>query len=125
MSDFNAEHNLIVWSDIAVMDLERAVNFYSQVLDKKFEIKTVEDNGFAVSEHDQGNGVCLVLDPENVSNHGPLLYFNVGSRIEAATDLVLELGGTIDQPVTPIGEYGFRSVVLDSEGNRIGLHARA
>lgn len=125
MSDFNAEHNLIVWSDIAVIDLERAVEFYSKVLDKKFDIKTFGETTFAVSEHDQGNGICLVLDPENVSNHGPLLYFNVGSRIEAATDLVIELGGIIDQPVTPIGEYGKRSVVVDSEGNRIGLHARA
>jgi len=27
------------------------------------------------------------------------------------------------QPKHPIGPYGFRAVVLDSEGNRIALHS--
>jgi predicted enzyme related to lactoylglutathione lyase len=27
------------------------------------------------------------------------------------------------EPVTGIGEHGFRAIVADSEGNRIGLHS--
>ncbi len=32
-------------------------------------------------------------------------------------------GGTVQQDVYSIGEYGFRAEVLDSEGNCIALHA--
>jgi len=125
MSDYNAENNLIVWADVAVIDLDRAIEFYSKVLNKQFEKKTMGEVTFAVSEHDKGNGICLIIDPEHVSNDGPLLYFNVGSRIEEATNVAVDLGGSINQPVTPIGPYGFRSIIIDSEGNRIGLHAKA
>ena len=123
MSDLNAKYNLIVWADVAVLDLDRAIDFYSKVLNKKFEKKEMGEMSFAVSEHDQGNGICLVVDPTNVTDNGPLMYFNAGDRIEVATELAVELGGSINQPVTPIGPYGFRSIIIDSEGNRIGLHA--
>jgi predicted enzyme related to lactoylglutathione lyase len=123
MMDFNAKHNLIVWADVPVIDLDRAIDFYSKVLNKKFEKKEMGGMSFAVSEHDQGNGICLVVDPTNVTDNGPLMYFNVGDRIKAATALAVKLSGSIQQPVTSIGSYGFRSVIIDSEGNRIGLHA--
>jgi len=32
-------------------------------------------------------------------------------------------GGKILIPKHPIGPYGFRAVVLDSEGNRVALHS--
>jgi uncharacterized protein len=38
-------------------------------------------------------------------------------RIEAA-------GGKIVRPKMPIGEFGFVSIFIDSEGNTIGLHSR-
>jgi len=33
-------------------------------------------------------------------------------------------GGKIVEPRHQIGPYGFRAVVIDSEGNRIALHSR-
>jgi len=32
-------------------------------------------------------------------------------------------GGCVEQTKMPIGEYGFISLVVDTEGNRIGLHS--
>jgi len=43
--------------------------------------------------------------------------------LEEAVALVEANGGKIVQPVHPIGPYGFRAIVLDSEGNRIALHS--
>jgi len=39
---------------------------------------------------------------------------------------VVPMGGGklgVLEPITPIGEHGFRAIVADSEGNRIGLHS--
>lgn len=34
-------------------------------------------------------------------------------------------GGTVIKPKMSIGAYGFMSLVLDTEGNTIGLHSQA
>jgi hypothetical protein len=52
-----------------------------------------------------------------------LLYFNATGRLEAATEAVVAHGGTVLQPPHSLGPHGRRAVVLDSEGNRIALHA--
>jgi predicted enzyme related to lactoylglutathione lyase len=54
---------------------------------------------------------------------GTLIYFSCvdcaveESRVEAA-------GGRVLKPKMAIGAYGFISLVLDSEGNTIGLHSQ-
>jgi hypothetical protein len=57
------------------------------------------------------------------SQHGPLLYFNCQGRLDEAVAAVEPNAGKVLQPKHPIGPYGFRAVVLDSEGNRIALHS--
>jgi predicted enzyme related to lactoylglutathione lyase len=55
---------------------------------------------------------------------GTLIYFSCNdcaveeSRVEGA-------GGTVIKPKLSIGAYGFMSLVLDTEGNTIGLHSQA
>jgi predicted enzyme related to lactoylglutathione lyase len=53
-----------------------------------------------------------------------LLYFNCQGRLDEAVAAVGPNGGKVLQPKHPIGPYGFRAVVLDSEGNRIALHSK-
>jgi predicted enzyme related to lactoylglutathione lyase len=38
---------------------------------------------------------------------------------------VAAAGGTVIKPKMSIGAYGFMSLVLDTEGNTIGLHSQA
>jgi predicted enzyme related to lactoylglutathione lyase len=81
---------------------------------------------FSVLEHDEGNGGCLVPRPEEItSDKGLLLYLNVNGRIRDAVTQVGALGGKVLEDVHPIGPHGFPSLVLDSEGNRIALHAES
>lgn len=125
MSDFNASHNRAVWFDIPVADLERAAAFYRSVLAIKVEVMQFGDTAFAVLDHDQGNGGCLVVAPDEITGKsGALVYLNANGRLREATDLASQHGGSVVEPPRSIGPHGSRAVVLDSEGNRIALHSQ-
>jgi len=113
--------NRVVWFDVPVADLGRAVEFYSKVLD----IAVEEAHGVAVLEH-SGNDVagCLYKsDDDKPSDSGLLLYFNVSGRLDAAMTATEQFGGKILKAKEQIGQYGYRAIVLDCEGNRIALHS--
>ena len=59
----------------------------------------------------------------STSAHGPLLYLSCQGRLDEAIAAVAPHGGKVLQARHPIGPYGFRAVVLDSEVNRIALHS--
>ena len=126
MSNFSAKHNRAVWFDIPVADLERATKFYATVLDIKVDIVDSDGFKFAVLEHDEGNGGCLVPNQLEVSStQGILVYMNVDGRIKDAVSKVTICGGKIVEATHAIGPHGFRAIVLDSEGNRIVLHSES
>ena len=114
--------NRIVWFDVPASDLERAMNFYSKVLDVEI---SEEFPGVAVMSHDQGEVAGCVFKSEEIqpTSHGTLLYFNVNGRLDEAVAEVEGCGGTIKEPPHSIGEFGHRALVIDSEGNRIALHS--
>jgi predicted enzyme related to lactoylglutathione lyase len=57
------------------------------------------------------------------SADGIMIYFDVNGRLKEAVAAVRAYGGTVQMDIHSIGQYGFRAEVLDSEGNRIVLHA--
>jgi predicted enzyme related to lactoylglutathione lyase len=124
MSDLNAAQNRLVWFDIPVADLERAAAFYRGVLGVGVHVETSPGYSFAVLEHKDGNGGCLVPKAGEISaNAGILVYLNVNGRMRDAVRHVETLGGRIVEPPRSMGPHGFRAIVVDSEGNRIALHA--
>lgn len=126
MSDFNSQKNRAVWFDIPVSDLQRAAEFYAAVLKIKVHQDQFGDVQFGVLEHEDGNGGCLVIKPDEVSSTtGILVYLNVDGRIQDAVSQVEAHGGRIVEPIHSIGPHGFRAVVQDSEGNRLALHSNS
>ena len=124
MSDMNSRHNRAVWIDIPVADLERASAFYAAVLGVPIHQQSFDGRAFAVIEHNEGNGGCLVVHPEQVTSTGGILvYLNVDGRIRDAVVAVGHGGGNVLEPIHSIGPHGFRAIVLDSEGNRLALHS--
>ncbi len=96
--------------------------FYSKVLN--CEIRE-EFEGVAVLQHsnDEVAG-CLTLDKRiKPTQDGVLIYYNVSGRLTEAVEAVTGNGGKIVQAQHSIGPFGFRAIVLDSEGNRIALHS--
>lgn len=125
MSDYNSKYNRVVWVDIPVADLDRAIGFYSAVLGVKVTKEEMPGISFGIFYHDDGNGGCLVVNKEEISDkQGILVYMNADGRIKDAVAKVRELGGKIVQEIHSIGPHGFRAIVVDSEGNRIALHSQ-
>ncbi|MCA9304244.1 MAG: VOC family protein [Phycisphaerales bacterium] len=124
MTDFNSEKNRFVWMDIPVADLDRACAFYEGVMGIKCHHESFSGFDFAVLEHHDGNGGCLIPKPDGiVGQGGPLVYLNVDGRIRDAAARVTQLGGKVVQDIHAIGPHGFRALIEDSEGNAFALHS--
>ena len=124
MSETNSENNRVVWCDIPVANLDRACTFYRAVLAIGVDKTDFNGMAFALLEHGEGNGACLVADAAHAgAANGLLVYMNADRRIRAAVEEVAKFGGQVLEAVRPIGPHGFRAIVLDSEGNRIALHS--
>jgi predicted enzyme related to lactoylglutathione lyase len=118
--------NQIVWVDIPVSDLSRAIRFYSAVLGKPVEKQDYPGMSIGLlPQSEDGASGCLFTKPdEKPSDRGPLVYLNAQGRLDEAVAAVAPNGGKVLQPAHPIGPHGFRAVILDSEGNRVALHSR-
>src|SRR4029453_1592850 len=110
----------VVWFDIPVRDIDRAIRFYSAVLGKTLK-KEQAGPGAAVVllPHEEGSiGGSLVQSMDaKPSDSGPLLYLNTHDRLEEALRFVERYGGKVLSEVQSIAPFGFRAIVLDSEGN--------
>ena len=117
--------NQVVWFDIPVLDLDRAIKFYSAVLGAPVKKESFPGMSIGILPHGEKDvSGCLATNEEaKPSANGPLLYLNCQGRLDAAIAVVEPNGGKVLVPKHPIGPYGFRSVVLDSEGNRMALHS--
>ncbi len=124
MSQQASQQN-VVWFDIPVRNLERAIGFYSALLGKRVAREDMPGMSLGILPHDDDTvGGCLFHRPEDPpSVQGPLLYFNVAGRLDAALAAVEQNGGRVLTPKHSIGPHGWRAVVLDSEGNRIAVHS--
>ena len=81
-----------------------------------------EHPGVAVFAHGGDDVSGCLFETDREPGFGALLYFSVPGRIDEAVRLATEAGGSVEEPVTAIGEYGRRAVVVDPDGNRIALH---
>ncbi len=117
--------NQIVWCDIPVLELDRAVKFYSAVLGQPVKKQNFPGMTIGVLPHNDGEvGGCLFTSTEEKpSAKGIMIYLSANGRLDEAIAAVAPNGGKVVQAKHPIGPFGFRAVVLDSEGNRIALHS--
>ncbi len=118
--------NQVVWFDIPVVDLDRAIRFYSAILGAPVKKQELPGMAIGVLPHENGEiSGCLYKSEgdNNPSHQGPLLYLNAKGRLDKAVAAVEPNGGKIVQPKHAIGPYGFRAIILDSEGNRLALHS--
>jgi predicted enzyme related to lactoylglutathione lyase len=115
----------IVWFDIPVSDIDRAITFYSTLLGVAVHKESFPGGGaIGVLPHqDTMIGGCLVPQKEPIIAGGPLLYFNAQGRLDGAVAAAETNGGTVIKAKHAIGPHGFRTIMYDSEGNRIALHS--
>jgi uncharacterized protein len=117
--------NQIVWCDIPVLDLDRALKFYSAVLGAAVKKQEFPGMTMGILPHNDGEvGGCLFKSTDDQpSDQGLMIYLNANGRLDEAIAAVLPNGGKVLKPKQTIGPYGSRAIILDSEGNRIALHS--
>lgn len=120
--------NAISWFAIPVTDLERARAFYCTMLGFDAMPDMVTPGGTCAIFPQAETGVGGSLNPfmgfKPTADSGVTIWLNAGDDLQVALDRVEAAGGQILQAKTPISEdYGYMAMILDTEGNRIGLHS--
>jgi uncharacterized protein len=117
--------NPIVWCEIYVQDMERAKSFYESVFQVKLE--KIESPGmdmwaFPMAMDQVGaSGALVQMGGVKSGGSSTIPYFHC-NEVAIELERVVAAGGQIQQPKTSIGQYGFMALIVDPEGNMIGLH---
>ncbi|CAI2767190.1 MULTISPECIES: VOC family protein [Flavobacterium] len=117
--------NPVVYFEIPVTNIERAIQFYSAVFGFEFERDRIHDNEMAFFPLIEGNnGISGALAQGEIYKptiDGTLVYLNT-EDIEETINLAVKNGAEILFPITSNGEFGWVAEFKDCEGNRIALH---
>jgi predicted enzyme related to lactoylglutathione lyase len=126
----NKETNSLNWFEIPVQDIARAARFYEKIFSIKMDVLP-DMMGMKMTSFpaDMGNGKvsgALVQGPMHIpSKEGCVIYLNANPDMQEVIDRIVEAHGTVVMPRTQISpEIGFMAFFIDTEGNKIGLHAQ-
>ena len=121
----------VVWFEIYVQDMARAVRFYEAVFHNKLEKMEAPDGELEMwsfpgpmDESTGSSGALVKMEGFGPGVGGTLVYFTC-QDCAAEAGRAAENGGGIVKPKFSIGPYGFCALVTDTEGNVIGLHSMA
>lgn len=118
------------WFEIPVADMDRALAFYAALTGCALRREAFggPGEGLGVFEADGEGDVkgALLKNPRfQPSANGTLVYLNAAPSLDVWLARVSASGGRIVLPkVTLPGGMGCFAHIIDSEGNRVGLHAR-
>lgn len=120
----------ISWFEIPSTDLDRATKFYEAIFGVSLfplDMPNIKMRMFPIDDPMTGVGGAVVHSGgfhKPSATDGPLIYLNGNPDVQIVLDKVEKAGGKIMVPKTEISpEYGFMAVIIDTEGNRIGLHS--
>lgn len=137
---------MIRWFEVPVEDLERAVEFYSNVFKVDFDVNIFSGFRHAIFKSRESalelSGALVEIGKFNQEQIGPILFFDANSgmsdmleRVEENNGKVLlkktlirnvNVDGSFIIPKTLIdGKSGYFSYVMDSEGNKLGLYSNS
>ncbi len=123
-------NNAISWFEIPATDLPRAQKFYETIFGIQMipmDMENIKMRMFPLDDMMTQIGGAVVdsggFHKPSITE-GPLIYLNGNPDVQNILNKVEAAGGTIMVPKTQISpEYGYMAVLVDTEGNRIGLHS--
>lgn len=126
----NKLSNPVGWFEIYVQDMLRAKKFYESVFQVQLERLNcptdvdIELWSFPMNMEQNGATGALVKmkdGPESGGNSVMIYFSCTDCAVEA--ERAVSSGGQIVKQKMSIGQYGFMALVIDTEGNCIGLHS--
>ncbi|MCG9720930.1 VOC family protein [Shewanella sp. Isolate7] len=118
----------LVWGEIAVEDMARAKAFYQTHLGVSFRDENMFGMQMAILETEAKDAASIALvkhDMMRPSQQGSILYLHLSEHLAPLVSKLAQDGVEIPVPAMAIkeGECGYCCVIVDSEGNRVGLWA--
>jgi predicted enzyme related to lactoylglutathione lyase len=118
--------NPVGWFEIYVQDMRRAQAFYEQVFGlklEKFDNPEPEMLIFPGQMDRYGAQGALVRMPGmNAGGNSVLVYFGCADCAQEA-ERAQACGGRVHKPKSAIGQHGYIALIIDTEGNMLGLHS--
>lgn len=120
--------NPVGWFEIYVQDLARARRFYESVFEVSLQqlnppVPGIELWAFPMAQDAYGaSGALVRMEGVAPGSNSTLVYFSC-TDCAVEESRVAKAGGRVERAKMAIGEYGFISLVQDTEGNMIGLHS--
>lgn len=121
-------HNIISFFEIPVIDFPRARAFYEAVLQCQIEEMDMMGTpmGFLPSDGKNVSGALVKDENYQPSDKGILVYIDGQNDIPGYLERIKAAGGTVLIERTEISpEFGYFAQFLDTEGNKLALHANA
>lgn len=119
--------NPVSWFEIPAKDFNRACDFYKAAFGFEYQFMDVNNHKMAFLPYEMNasgaSGAIIYGETGVPSKEGCIVYLFVGDHIESAIEKIKKAGGEITLDVMDIPGGGVYSQFLDTEGNRVGIHA--
>lgn len=131
LKKIDEQTNILTWFEIPVSNIDRAKKFYETILDIEMVKRTDGDDeavffpfnpNIIQATSGRVTGVLSKTEKNIPSSNGTIVYINASPGIQTVLNKVEPAGGKIIVPKMTI-PAGFIAIILDSEGNKVGLHA--
>jgi len=119
----------LVWAEIAVSDMNRAIDFYQTNFNVSFTRQTMDEMEMAIldKKSQEDAGIALVkYHMMTPSMDGATIYLHLSDTLNPLLATLEQAGVKILMAAFPIngGECGYSALFADSEGNKIGLWSK-
>ena len=121
--------NILNWFEVSVSDIKRAKKFYETIFSITMEEQEMMGMKMVGFPSEMGNGkasgALVQSEMHKPSTDGAVIYLNANPSIQSVIDRIETSGGKVVMPKTQISpEIGNMAFFIDSEGNKVGLHAQ-
>lgn len=122
--------NALNWFEIPAKDITRAKKFYESIFNVQMsdmpEMMGMKMTSFpAEMGNGKVSGALAQSQMHKPSADGAVVYLNANPSIQNVIERIEKNGGKVVMPKTQISpEIGYMAFFVDTEGNKIGLHAQ-
>ena len=122
----NPKRNPVGWFEIYVQNMKRAQSFYEKTLQVKLAplpSPIIKMLAFPGGPDGYGcPGALVKMEGKDSGGGGTIVYFSC-EDCAIVVARALKNGGKVFKDKFSIDEYGFIALIVDTEGNMIGLHS--